>query len=77
MSSRSKTKYLQEPLFQEMKKEVCYVCYGRIMKDEERVHIGYNTWRHKKCKPGGRSWLKSKIGRDSNLSHVIHEEESP
>jgi hypothetical protein len=68
-------KYLQEPLFQEFKQDVCYVCYGRIKKDEERVNIGHNTWRHKKCKPGGRAWQKSRVGREHSMSQLFPQED--
>jgi hypothetical protein len=75
MSNKSKFRYLQEPLFEEMKKEVCYVCYERI-RNEEGVYIGKELWRHKKCKPGSANWLKSKVGRDSMLSNYLHPEQT-
>jgi hypothetical protein len=62
----SKQKYFQESLFQEYKKDYCYVCYGRIRKDEG-IYIGNDMWRHKKCKPGSSRWLKSKVGRENSL----------
>jgi hypothetical protein len=61
MSRKTKQKYYQEPLFDELRRDTCYVCYERIKKDEG-IYIGKNLWRHKKCKPGGRTWLKNKIG---------------
>jgi hypothetical protein len=74
MANRSKFKYLQEPLFEEMKREVCYVCYDRI-KADEGVHIGKGKWRHERCKPGSTNWLKSKVGRESTLAGYFHPEE--
>lgn len=64
MAGRSKSKYFQEPLFEELKRDTCYVCHGRIKKGEESVYIGQHLWRHKKCKPGGRNWVKNMAGRD-------------
>ncbi len=62
MPRNTKRKYYQEPLFDELRRDTCYVCYERIKKDEG-IYIGNNLWRHKKCKPGGRAWLKNKIGQ--------------
>jgi hypothetical protein len=61
-----KQKYFQEPLFHELKKDYCYVCYERIKKNEG-IYIGNDMWRHKKCKPGSNRWLKSKIGQETSL----------
>jgi hypothetical protein len=68
----SKQKYFQEPLFQEFKKDYCYVCYERIKKDEG-LYIGHDMWRHKKCKPGSNRWLKSKVGQENPLSSPHNE----
>jgi hypothetical protein len=46
---KQKQKYLQEPLFPEMKEDLCYVCYTWIRHDG--VYIGNGMWRHQKCKP--------------------------
>ena len=62
MSGKTSRKYYQEPLFDEMRRDTCYVCHERIKKNDESVYIGKNLWRHKKCKPGGRKWLKSGVG---------------
>lgn len=70
MSPRSKRKYYQEPLFNELRRDTCYVCYGRIGKDEG-IYIGKDLWRHKKCKPGGRSWLKSTVGRGTKSAELF------
>jgi len=61
-----KQKHFQEPLFQELKKDYCYVCYERIKKDEG-IYIGNGMWRHKKCKPGSNRWLKSRVGQENPL----------
>jgi len=58
--AKGKMKYLMEPLFEELKKDYCYVCCQRIG-ENEAVHIGQNKWRHKKCKPGSVQWLKSPL----------------
>ncbi|HBE45261.1 MAG TPA: hypothetical protein DDW17_07410 [Deltaproteobacteria bacterium] len=47
---KQKVKYFQEPLFEEFRKDYCYVCYRRI-KDNKGLYIGNSLWRHKKCKP--------------------------
>jgi hypothetical protein len=69
MGRTSKTKYFQEPLFKELKKDYCYVCCRRIGKDEG-ICVGQGLWRHRKCKPGSRRWLKSKAGRENPLLHL-------
>ncbi len=75
MSGTSKKKYFQEPLFQELKKDYCYVCYGRI-KNEEGIYIGNGMWRHAKCKPGSSRWLRSRVGQESHLySYCVKSED--
>lgn len=49
MRPPQKTIYRQEPLFAELKKDICYICYRWIKGDG--VYVGKGTWRHKKCKP--------------------------
>ena len=68
--AKGKMKYLMEPLFEELKKDYCYVCCQRIT-DDERVYIGQNKWRHKKCKPGSAQWLKSPLSRERYNSPCI------
>jgi len=63
MAGTRQRSYFQEPLFEELKKDYCYVCRKRI-KNDDGVYIGNNTWRHKKCKPGSAQWLKSPLSRD-------------
>ncbi|MBA4418737.1 MAG: hypothetical protein C0392_12640 [Syntrophus sp. (in: bacteria)] len=75
MSHKSKNKYYQEPLFEELRKDTCYVCYDRIKKDEG-IYIGNSLWRHKKCKPGGHNWLKSKIGQTEKSERLFGSETS-
>jgi hypothetical protein len=70
MSHKSKYRYYQEPLFEELKKDTCYVCYERIKKDEG-VYIGNSLWRHKRCKPGGHSWQKSKVGKTGRSEELF------
>jgi len=65
-NAMSKQKYFQEPLFLELKKDYCYVCYERI-KNDEGIYIGNDMWRHRKCKPGSNRWLKSKVGQEKPL----------
>ena len=64
------TRYFQEPLFEELRKDYCYVCCRRI-KDNEGVYIGNNTWRHKKCKPGSAQWQKSPLSREDTALDVL------
>ncbi len=54
-----------EPLFSEMKKDYCYVCFQRIT-DADSICIGQNKWRHKKCKPGSSHWLKSPLSKEDD-----------
>ena len=68
--AKGKMKYLMEPLFEELKKDYCYVCCQRIT-DDERVFIGQNKWRHKKCKPGSAQWLKSPICKNDTTLPVL------
>ena len=69
MRRKTKRWCYQEPLFDEMKRETCFVCSERIKKGEG-IYIGKNLWRHKKCKPGGRSWAKSGIGRSQKPDNL-------
>jgi hypothetical protein len=75
VARRPKQKYFQEPLFDELRRDTCYVCYGRIEKDKG-IYIGKNLWRHEKCKPGGRSWLKSKIGHTAKSAELFGRDNS-
>ena len=63
-ADRKKTLYYTQPLFEELKKEYCYVCGQRIKKDEG-LHVGNGIWRHKKCKPGSSPWLRSSLSKES------------
>ena len=36
-------------MFEELKKDWCYICYGWIKGDA--VYVGGGMYRHKKCKP--------------------------
>jgi hypothetical protein len=75
VSDKGRVRYFQEPLFEELKKDYCYVCYRRI-KNNDGIYIGNSMWRHKKCKPGGNTWLKSRIGRESTLLNPSNSETS-
>jgi len=66
MAGKGKIKHPMEPLFSELKKDYCYVCYQRIVDTDDGVHIGQNKWRHKKCKPGSPQWLKSPLSREDD-----------
>lgn len=46
---RHNTFYIQEPLFDELKRYICYVCHQWIKKDG--LYVGNGIWRHAKCKP--------------------------
>jgi hypothetical protein len=70
MARNSKPAYYQEPLFDELRRDTCYVCCERIKKDDG-VYIGNKLWRHKKCKPGGRSWLRSRVGRSHQTEKLF------
>jgi len=59
MPRKTKTMYLQEPLFAELKRYICYVCHRWIKKDG--LNVGNGIWRHEKCKPIDLQSLKSKI----------------
>ena len=54
-----------EPLFDELRKDYCYVCCQHI-DESERVYIGKDKWRHKKCKPGSIQWMKSPLSREEH-----------
>ncbi len=49
MLRKARTVYLQEPLFEELKRYICYVCHRWIKKDG--LNVGNGVWRHAKCKP--------------------------
>ncbi|MBP8625345.1 MAG: hypothetical protein KBI10_01440 [Syntrophorhabdales bacterium] len=42
--------YIQEPLFEEFKKDTCYLCHKRI-KGKDGLKVGESLYRHKKCNP--------------------------
>ena len=73
MSAKSKPQYDQEPLFDELRRDTCYVCRERI-KGDDGLYIGKKLWRHKKCKPGGRNWLKSRIGHTRKSEELFGSE---
>ncbi|HBL24687.1 MAG TPA: hypothetical protein DDZ40_11300 [Deltaproteobacteria bacterium] len=61
--AKKKTLYYTEPLFEEFKKDYCYVC-GQRIKENEGLYVGKSTWRHKRCKPGSAHWLRSSLAKD-------------
>lgn len=63
MPARKKALYYTEPLFDELKKDYCYVC-GQRIKENEGLYVGNRTWRHKRCKPGSAHWLRSPLAKD-------------
>ncbi len=65
MPARKKTLYYTEPLFDELKKDYCYVC-GRRIKDDEGLHVGNKMWRHKRCKPGSAHWMQSAVAKEES-----------
>jgi hypothetical protein len=70
MSHKRHHAYYQEPLFNELRRDTCYVCHERIAGDDG-LYIGKDLWRHKKCKPGGRSWLKSRVGHTPSSEELF------
>ena len=65
MPANKKTLHYTEPLFQELKKDYCYVC-GRRIKENEGLCVGNATWRHKRCKPGSAHWQRSALAKDES-----------
>jgi hypothetical protein len=63
MARKAKILYFQEPLFQEMKKDICYVCNKWIKKDAG-LNVGKGMWRHTKCKPIDLYLAKKSAARD-------------
>jgi len=47
---KKKIWYIHEPLFEELKKEFCYLCHKKL-EETERIKVGENMYRHKKCNP--------------------------
>jgi len=43
---------------------LCYVCEKEIRKDPV---VCWEIVRHARCEPGSKSWMASKVGRDSCL----------
>jgi hypothetical protein len=70
VADKGKIKYFMEPLFEELKKDYCYVCCKRI-KDDDGVYIGKNTWRHKRCRPGSNQWFKSPLSKEDNTLAIF------
>lgn len=54
-------------------KGCCYVCLKPIKK--EGVYIGNGIFRHEACSPGTARWLKSEVGKKSNLRKYFEENE--
>ncbi len=57
MPRKAKLHYFQEPLFEEFKKDICYICHRWIKKNEGQ-NVGKGVWRHTKCKPVDLQLLK-------------------
>lgn len=55
-----KSRYFQEPLFQELRKDTCYVCCRKI-RENKGICVGQGLWRHHNCKPGSRRWSDSSM----------------
>ncbi|HOL06533.1 MAG TPA: hypothetical protein PK864_09880 [Syntrophorhabdaceae bacterium] len=49
-ASKKIRRYIQDPLFEELRKDTCYLCQKRI-KRNDGIKVGKNLWRHKKCNP--------------------------
>lgn len=45
-------------------KDCCYVCLKPLKRG---VYIGKGIFRHESCSPGTARWLKSEVGKKSNL----------
>ena len=63
MAGRAKILYFQEPLFEELKKDICYVCHKWI-KRGAGLNVGKGVWRHAKCKP-----IDSRLMKKSSIEH--------
>ena len=57
---KGKKRYFQDPLFEELRSDTCYVCCRRILA-EKGICVGHGLWRHEKCKPGSRKWSESSV----------------
>jgi len=66
MSAKAKILYFQEPLFEEFKKDICYVCNKWIKKDTG-LNVGKGVWRHTRCKP-----IDPKLTRNSSAGHQVN-----
>ncbi len=62
MPGKKKTLYYTEPLFEEFRKDYCYVC-GQRIKENEGLCVGNGTWRHKRCRPGSAHWQRSPLAK--------------
>ncbi len=62
MPAKKKTLYYTEPLFEELRKDYCYVC-GQRIKENEGLCVGNGTWRHKRCRPGSAHWQRSSLAK--------------
>ena len=70
-----------------MSNHACYVCEHEVVPVVEIVHglkhtvspvyVGQDRWRHARCEPGGARWMKSKIGKRSELRKyfLLHKKE--
>lgn len=52
-------------------KKICYVCLKPFK--TEAVYIGKGVYRHESCSPGTVRWLKSEVGRQSDLRKYFEE----
>ncbi len=68
--AKKKALYYTEPLFEDLKKDYCYVC-GKRIKENEGLHIGNNLWRHKVCKPGSAHWLRSSLAKEESTLTIF------
>ncbi|MHB8109608.1 MAG: hypothetical protein ACYDHW_06200 [Syntrophorhabdaceae bacterium] len=70
MPVKKKTFYYTEPLFDELKKDYCYVC-GQKIKTDEGLNVGNHMWRHKRCKPGSATWLRSAVAKEEHTLPIF------
>jgi hypothetical protein len=63
MPGKAKILYFQEPLFEEMKKDICYICHKWI-KQGAGQNVGKGVWRHEKCKP-----VDSRLAKKASAGH--------
>jgi len=60
MTKTKRRRYFQDPLFDQFRNDICYVCC-RSIPPNKGICVGQGLWRHQACKPGSRSWSGSDV----------------